>query len=128
DRLVAIPLGAELEVREAGRRGEAEGPQALAVVEGPDVAGLGAQRLRRPGAEALRHTRLPQVRRLIHVRVRIEDRIVDAGGVVDEVRHVRSIARALAARQGSGEASGGLAGHGRGRLGTWPPPGVLPAT
>src|SRR5437016_4911126 len=55
DRLVAIPLGAELEVGQAGRRGEAERTQALAVVEGPHVAGLGAQHLRGPGAEALRH-------------------------------------------------------------------------
>src|SRR5206468_1827687 len=100
DLLVAISLGPELEVGEPRRRRETEGTEALAVVERPDVALLGAQHLRRARAEPLRHARLPQIGRLVHVRVGVENRVVDARDVVEDVRHARSIARLLAHGQG----------------------------
>src|SRR5439155_18471661 len=52
-------------------------------------------------AEPLRHARLPQIGRLVHVRVGVEDRVVDARDVVEDVRHARSIARLLAHGQGT---------------------------
>ena len=78
----------------------------LTVVEGPHVARFGPEHLRCPRAETLRHARLPEVRRLIHVRVGVEDRIVDARDVVEDVRHARSIARALLTGQGRGKGRG----------------------
>src|SRR5262249_35502272 len=88
DVLVAEPLRAELDVAEAGGRGEAERGQALAVVERPHVALRGAQDLRGPCLQVHGHARLPEIGRLVHVRIGVEDRVIDAGDLGEELGHL----------------------------------------
>src|SRR5262249_16194384 len=88
DVLVAEPLRAELDVAQTSGGGEAERTQALAVVERPDVALRRAEDFWCPCFQVRRHARLPEIGRLVHVRVGVEDRIVDAGDLGEELGHL----------------------------------------
>src|SRR5262249_30046108 len=87
DLVVAQPRCLELEVAQARGGGETERTQLLPVVERPDVALLGVQDLRRASAKSARDTLLPEFGRLVHVRVGIDDGVVDAGYLYERVGH-----------------------------------------
>src|SRR5262249_4140840 len=78
DAIVGEPRRTKPQV--AGARGghEPDRPETGAVVERPDLAVVRVEAAWRPRAERLRHARLPDVRRLVDVRVGVDDRIVDA--------------------------------------------------
>jgi hypothetical protein len=83
--LVGLPHRSELEVALARGRGQTHGPGLATPVEMPDVTLLGVDELRGPVLPLPRYGVLPQVRRLVDVRVGVQDRIVDAGDVGEEV-------------------------------------------
>ena len=87
-RLVAHAHRREVEVRQARGGGEADGPDALAVVERPVVALVAVDHLGRAVLELRRHPSHPGVGRLVDVRVAVEDRVVDRRVVVEEVARV----------------------------------------
>src|SRR5581483_5713706 len=85
DRVVGEPGRPELEPALARGRHETDGAPAIAAVEEPHVGVAVAYDPRRALAEARRHALLPHARRLVDVRVGVDDRVVDARDVVEDV-------------------------------------------
>jgi hypothetical protein len=71
---VAHTFATELRDAQPGGRVETEGPEPVAVLEAPAVAAVAIDHLRRSISPLGGHAVLPEVGRLVHVRVRVDDR------------------------------------------------------
>src|SRR5262249_47181271 len=88
DLVVAQAGRAELEVAQSRGGRQAERAQLLAVVERPHVAVRTVKHLRRPHLESRGDAILPEVGRLVHVRIGVDDRVVDAGDLEERFGHL----------------------------------------
>ena len=83
--VVAATDRREVEVTEPGGGGQADRPDALPLVERPEVAFVATHERRRPILELRRHPPNPGVGWFVDVRVAVEDRIGDRRVVVEQI-------------------------------------------